>query len=53
MLGMRMRFYVYLVLGAALLVMFVLDPHLLASSGIAAGLASIVAVLRGAFAGLT
>jgi hypothetical protein len=53
MLGMRLRFYVYMVLCAALLVMFVLDPHLLASSGIAAGFASIVAMLRGAFAGLT
>jgi hypothetical protein len=53
MLGMKMRFYVYLAVCAALVVMLVLDPHLLAASGIAAAFASLVAVLRAAFAGLT
>jgi hypothetical protein len=48
MLGMKLRFYVYLVVCMALLVMLVLDPHLLASSGIAAAFASLVAMVRGA-----
>jgi hypothetical protein len=51
MLGIKLRFYFYLVVCAALLVMLVFDPHLLASSGIAAAFASVVALLRGAFAG--
>jgi hypothetical protein len=53
MLGMKLRFYVYVVICAALVVMLVLEPNLLASSGVAAAFASGVASLRAAFAALT
>ena len=55
MLAMKPRFYIYLVICVALLVMVVLDPHLLAlaSSGIADAFAKPVALLRGAIAALT
>ena len=55
MLAMKLRFYIYLVIFVALLVMLVLDPHLLArvSSAIAATVAPFVDKVRGTFAALT
>ncbi len=55
MLGMKPRFYIYLVIGVALLVMLVLDPRLLAlaKSGIADAFEKPAALVRGAVAALT
>ncbi|MDB5919994.1 MAG: hypothetical protein JWR40_4228 [Massilia sp.] len=55
MLAMKPRFYIYLVICVALLVMLVLDPRLLAlaKSGIADAFEKPVALLRGAISALT
>jgi hypothetical protein len=54
MLAMKFRFYLYLVICVALLVMLVLDPRLLAlaTSSLTAACEKPVALVRGAFAAL-
>ena len=54
MLAMKPRFYIYLVICVALLVMLVLDPHLraLVRAGVADAFEATVSLLRGAFAAL-
>lgn len=50
MLAMKLRYYVYLVIGVALLVTLVVDPRLMAASGIPAACASLVELSHRLFA---